>query len=107
MVERRRFSLVYTREFVDDLQAIDLRRHSLVRRTIEEQPAFEPDRVTRNRKPLLRSTSFGADWELRFGPGHRFRVFYRIEPATREVEVLAIGVKEGNRLFIGGEEVSP
>ena len=49
---------------------------------------------------------FGADWELRLGPDNCFRVFYRVDTAAREVDILAIGVKDGNRLFIGGEEVS-
>jgi hypothetical protein len=31
-------------------------------------------------------------------------VFYEIDSAEQTVQVLAIGVKEGNRLFIGGEE---
>jgi hypothetical protein len=50
---------------------------------------------------------FGATWELRFGPANRLRVFYEIDFTTRSVQVLAIGVKERNRLFIGGEEFEP
>jgi hypothetical protein len=66
---------------------------------------FEPDRQTRNRKPLKRPAFVKASWELRFGPDNRFRVFYRIIAESREVEILAIGVKERDRLFVGGEEV--
>ena len=47
---------------------------------------------------------FGAAWELRCGPDNRFRVFYRIDPDSFEVSILAIGVKKGSQLFIGGEE---
>jgi hypothetical protein len=43
-------------------------------------------------------------WELRFGPDNRFRVFYRVQGEALRVDVLAIGEKRGNRLFIGGEE---
>jgi hypothetical protein len=32
-------------------------------------------------------------------------VFYAIDIENHEVQILAIGVKKGNRLFIGGEEV--
>jgi hypothetical protein len=67
---------------------------------------FEPDRETRNRKLLEPPTRLAADWELRFGHGNRFRVFYTIEAESREVEILAIGIKERSRLFIGGEEVN-
>jgi hypothetical protein len=34
----------------------------------------------------------------------RFRVFYEVDSPGQRVWVLAIGVKEGNRLLIGGEE---
>jgi hypothetical protein len=53
---------------------------------------------------LKRPISFGAQWELRFGPDNRFRVFYQVAADSREVRVLAVGVKDGNRLLIGGEE---
>jgi mRNA-degrading endonuclease RelE of RelBE toxin-antitoxin system len=76
----------------------------LVARTIKEQLAYTPATETRNRKPLEESASFGATWELRFGPKNSFRVFYDVDHEEKTVSVLAIGVKEGNRLFIGGEE---
>jgi hypothetical protein len=41
---------------------------------------------------------------LRFGPNNRLRVFYEVNMEEHEVVVLAIGVKEGNRLWVGGEE---
>jgi hypothetical protein len=37
---------------------------------------------------------------------NRSRVFNDIDPENREVEILAVGRKEGNRLFIGGTEVT-
>ena len=57
-----------------------------------------------NRKPLEEPASFGATWELRFGPKNSFRVFYDVNHEEKAVSVLAIGVKEGSRLFIGGQE---
>lgn len=56
---------------------------------------------TRNRK-LLRENPV-ADWELRVG---RFRVFYEVDAGRRIVRILAVGVKEGSKLTIGGEEVT-
>jgi hypothetical protein len=41
----------------------------------------------------------------RFGPKNRFRVLYEIEEAERKVLILAIGEKDGNRLFVSGEEI--
>jgi len=42
---------------------------------------------------------------LRCDPDNRFRVFYSVSHATREVQILAVGRKEGNRLMIGREEI--
>jgi hypothetical protein len=49
--------------------------------------------------------NFEGEWELRFGPDNRFRVFYAVDMEHHEVYILAIGIKKGNRLFIGGEEI--
>ena len=44
-----------------------------------------------------------ASWELRIG---KLRVYYDIEEeAENVVYIVAIGVKERNRVWIGGEEV--
>lgn len=104
MMARRPYTLKYARATVEHLQAIERKHHALIREAIEEQLEFEPDRETRNRKPVKQPTSIEADWEIRFGPVNRFRVFYTVDSDEREVEVLAIGVKDRNRLFIGGEE---
>lgn len=87
------------------MHAIDSKHHSLVWQKIEEQLQFEPDVETRNRKPLRTPAPFGADWEIRFGPGNRFRVLYEVNDDDRSVQILAIGEKVRNRLRIGGEEV--
>jgi mRNA-degrading endonuclease RelE of RelBE toxin-antitoxin system len=42
---------------------------------------------------------------LRFGRKNSFRVFYEVNHEEETVSVLAIGVKEGNQLFIGGQEL--
>ncbi len=77
----------------------------MIRATLEEQLRFEPDAETRNREPLRQPAVLEAQWELRFGPDNRFRVFYEIDQESRAVYILAIGVKERERLLIGGEEV--
>ncbi|MEX2120429.1 MAG: hypothetical protein WD847_12610 [Pirellulales bacterium] len=86
------------------MRAIETKYHSLIQSEIEGQLLFEPELETRNRKPLKRPISFGADWELRLGPDNRFRVFYQVNAETHEVRVLAVGVKDRKQLFIGGEE---
>jgi mRNA-degrading endonuclease RelE of RelBE toxin-antitoxin system len=104
---RQPFTLVYDPEVKVQLRAIDRRYHSLIDARILEQLRFEPATETRNRKPLQTPAYGGAEWELRFGPDNRFRVLYKIDPENHAVRVLAIGVKERNRPFIGGEEVVP
>src|SRR5262249_42527249 len=104
MAKKAPFALVYADEVKGHLRAIETKYHSLIQSEIEGQLLFEPEVETRNRKPLKRAMSFGADWELRFGPDNRFRVFYQANAAGRAVHILAIGVKDRNRLFIGGEE---
>jgi hypothetical protein len=87
------------------LEAIERKYYQLIRKTIETQLRFGPDVEAGNRKPLKRSITAGGDWEIRFGPKNRFRVFYEVNQERDEVHILAIGVKVGNRLFIGGKEV--
>jgi mRNA-degrading endonuclease RelE of RelBE toxin-antitoxin system len=105
VARRLAFALIFDPEVRRHLRAIEAKYHSLIRTTIEEQLRFEPETETRNRKSLQRPLAFGATWELRLGPDNRFRVLYAVDPERREVQVLAVGVKERNRLFIGGEEV--
>jgi mRNA-degrading endonuclease RelE of RelBE toxin-antitoxin system len=97
----------YAPEVYDHLDAIESKYHRLISATIKEQLSHTPEVKTRNRKPLEEPTSFGATWELRFGPKNSFRVFYEVDDTERAVTILAIGVKQGNRLFIGGQEFEP
>ena len=105
MAKSEPFALVYAEPVKQHLRAIEVKFHALIRSEAEAQLLFEPVQETRNRKPLQRPIAFGAEWELRLGPGNRFRVFYQVDAESRTVRVLAIGVKERNRLFLGGEEV--
>ena len=99
-----KFELIFAPEAVDHLDAIERRFHRLIQKTIDEQLTRTPAQETRNRKLLEQPAPFGATWELRFGPKNCFRVFYEVDDVERTVQILAIGVKERNRLFIGGEE---
>ncbi len=68
---------------------------------IEKQLAYEPLTETRKRKRLR--PNLIAPWELRVG---ELRVFYDVpvgEP--KKVQVLAIGIKKRNKLYIGGKVV--
>jgi hypothetical protein len=107
MARKRSFSLIFDPEVKRHLQAIDRKYHSLIRNTISEQLLFQPEIETANRKPLVRPVEFGATWEIRFGPDNRFRELYAVDLELREVQIVAIGIKQDNRLWFGGEELEP
>ncbi len=68
---------------------------------VEEQLSYQPDRETRNRKPMRPNPL--APWELRIGS---LRAYYDIEQEPeRVVIVLAVGLKLRKRVRIGGEEI--
>jgi hypothetical protein len=108
MGRRTRFAIIYAPEVSRHVDAISLNLHSEIRRTIEEQLSFTPGAPTRNRKPLEDQPGpYGATWELRCGARNQFRGFYEFSSQTREVWILAIGLKDRDRLFIAGEEFVP
>jgi mRNA-degrading endonuclease RelE of RelBE toxin-antitoxin system len=96
--------LLFAPETIAHLRAIPSKHHGLIRQALEGQLSHTPELETRNRKPLEQPAPFGATWELRFGPDNRFRAFYEIDEEEHAVWILAIGLKEGNRLCIAGEE---
>jgi mRNA-degrading endonuclease RelE of RelBE toxin-antitoxin system len=104
MTADRIFRLVYAPGVFSNIRIIDAQYYSLIKRTIEEQLRHEPNVETRNRKPLKRPIVAEAKWELRFGPGNCFRVFYAVDNIKTEVWILAIGVKKGERLLFEEKE---
>jgi hypothetical protein len=106
MARRRKFSLVFAPETIEHIDAIEVKYHNLIQSTTEEQLQYTPERVTHNRKMLEVAGPYCATWELRFGPLNRF-MFYEIDSAALEVQILAIGVRDRERLFIGGKEYTP
>src|SRR5438309_769624 len=107
MARRRRFSLLFAPEAVEHMDSIERKHHGWLRRTINEQLTHAPMDPTRNRKPMDPPAPFGASWELRCGPDNCFRVFYDIDFDAGTVRVLAIGVKDRNRLLFAGEAYDP
>jgi sirohydrochlorin ferrochelatase len=71
---------------------------------LEARLAHEPTVEARNRKPMdPAKRMYIAPWELRLGD---VRVYYAVEEEPeRKVVIVAVGIKERDRLFIGGKEV--
>lgn len=101
----RNFEIAFSEEVYGHLGVIERKYYGLIQESLKEQLSQTPNIETRNRKVLRQPAPFNASWELRFGPQNRFRALYEINEDERVVLILAIGVKEGNRLFIGGEEI--
>jgi mRNA-degrading endonuclease RelE of RelBE toxin-antitoxin system len=104
MPKQPKYTLAFAPEAIEHLDEIESRFYGLLRRVIREQLSRTPIRETRNRKPMHQPAPFDATWELRCGPGNRFRIFYDIDEDEFEVQILAVGVKDRDRLMIGGEE---
>ena len=105
MASSKRFDIIYPPIIKKHLKAIEPQVYSLIRKSLETSLQYQPDVETTNRKPLKGTIVFGAKWELRFGVRNCFRVFFWIDYDNKQVILLAIGEKEGNHLFIGGEEM--
>jgi hypothetical protein len=105
MTSKQKYALIYAPITKIHLEAIDRKFYSLIRSSVEKYLQYDPDIETGNRKPLKRQVTFEAEWELRFGPDNRFRVFYDIDMGSHEVQVLAIGEKVRDRLVIGRKEI--
>lgn len=93
------YEIEFTTEAVEDLALLRKYDQQQVVATIEEQLPHQATQETRNRKRLRPNQL--AEWELRMGDN---RVFYDVDEQNVVVRVVAIGYKEGNKLFIHGEE---
>ena len=94
------FTIVYSPEAVDHIQALPKATQVLVVDQVDEQLTHEPTVPTRKRK-LLRPNSI-APWELRLGS---VRVFYDVQEPDRLVKIAAVGIKQHNELWIGKERI--
>jgi mRNA-degrading endonuclease RelE of RelBE toxin-antitoxin system len=95
-----RYEIEFSQPAYDHLQAVRRFDRNAILDAMKEQLIRTPDEETQNRK-LLRANPL-ADWELRIG---KYRVFYDVDASNQRVRILAVGVKDRNKLTIGGREV--
>jgi hypothetical protein len=79
---------------------LEAHQRAIILDQVDIQLVHEPSVVTRNRKPLQPNPL--ARCELRIG---ELRVYDEINEEARVVEIRAIGRKDRDRVFIGGEEI--
>lgn len=95
------YVIEYSPAAEEHFRSLTARQRSIVLDSVDEQLVHQPGVETRNRKPMRPNPV--APWELRIG---NLRVYYDIlkDPENR-VLVWAVGIKKGNSVWIGGEEV--
>ena len=95
------YRIEYSPETEKHLRVLTARQRAMVFDAVDEQLADQPTVETRNRKPMRPNPL--APWELRIGD---LRVYYDIEEEPEQrVTIVAVGIKDRNRVLIGGEEV--
>lgn len=98
--KRKPYRIEYSPEAMDHLEGLTARQSTAVLDIVFRQLSHQPTTATRNRK-LLRANDL-APWELRIGD---LRVYYEVVGPKRVVLIKGVGVKDRQRVTIGGEEV--
>jgi mRNA-degrading endonuclease RelE of RelBE toxin-antitoxin system len=95
------YRIEYSPDTDEHLRVLTARQRRIVFDAVDEQLAQKPVVETRNRKPMRPNPL--APWELRIGT---LRVYFEIvEEPDNVVTILAVGVKDHNRVLIGGKEI--
>ena len=95
------YVIEYSPPSLEHLAALNAGQRAIVLEEVDVQLLHQPNVVTRNRKPL-QPNPLVARFELRIG---ELRVYYEVYEGRRVVEVRAVGIKNRDRVFIGGEEI--
>jgi len=95
------YVIEYSPEAEDHMRWLTARQQTIVLDAVDRQLLNQPNVETRNRKPMRPNPV--APWELRIG---NLRVYYEVnnDPESTVV-VLAVGIKDRDRVRIGGETV--
>lgn len=93
------YEIEFTPDSIKDLRWFTKRDRKQIMAALESRLSHEPTVETRNRKRLRPNRL--AEWELRWGG---FRIFFDVKEEDRLINIIAVGYKEGIRLFIRGKE---
>lgn len=94
------YRIVYEVSAEEHLSRLSARDQVLVVDAVDRALEHEPTRETRNQKRMRPNPI--APWELRV---RSLRVYFDVDEDTRTVTILAVGVKDRNRVRIGREEL--
>ncbi|MFN0136266.1 MAG: type II toxin-antitoxin system RelE family toxin [Phycisphaerae bacterium] len=95
------YRIEFAADAIEHLRGFAARDRRRLIDAIEQQLSHQPTVETRNRKAMRPNPL--APRELRVG---EFRVYFDVmDKPESAVRVLAVGVKRGNQVFIGDEEI--
>jgi mRNA-degrading endonuclease RelE of RelBE toxin-antitoxin system len=96
-----KYKIEYSPDTEEHFEVLTARQQSTILDTVERQLQYQPTVETRNRKPMRPNPV--APWELRIGD---LRVYYDVEDKPEPVvHILAVGIKERNKVRIGKEVI--
>lgn len=91
----------YSPDAEEHLRSLTARQQAIALNAVDRKLSHEPAVETRNRKPMRPNPV--APWELRVGD---LRVYYDVENEPEAVvRILAVGIKDRNRVRIGREVI--
>lgn len=95
------YAIQFTASAREQIKSLSARQRATVIEAIERELTHQPRQETRNRKRLRPNPL--APWELRLGG---LRVFYDVtQGRDSRVNILAVGLKQGNRLIVAGKDI--
>jgi len=95
------YVIEYSPEAEDHMRWLTTQQQTIVLDAVDRQLLNQPNVETRNRKPMRPNPV--APWELRIG---NLRVYYEVnDDPEPTVVVLAVGIKDRDRVRVGGETV--
>lgn len=95
------YEIEYSPDAEEHLRALTARQRASVFDAVDEQLAHEPAVETRNRKPMRPNPL--APWESRTSD---VSAYHEIKEEPKKlVTILAVDIKDGNRVRIGGTEI--
>ena len=93
------FRITVTEEADSQLKALPVRQQRIIESAVAARLRYQPMLLSNAIKRLR--TNPLVEFELRVGD---LRVLYNVELEAREVVLLVVGRKVGNKLIVGGEE---
>lgn len=97
----RPFAIEYSQEAINHLRKLNAFQQRAVLDGVDTHLGYQPTQETRNRRPMRPNPL--APWELRLGV---LRVYFEVQEIPRRlVLVRAVGLKQRDEIWIGGEHL--